>query len=263
MRIFFALGLASPWKEQEPPGRYIERALRHITLLFIREITEERITELIPSIPLPSFKIAPSGIFDKVVPLPYKRPNVISYHAHLYTHFEELKKYKNSLLSFLERRGIILKIQDKDFLPHASLCRRPFTIPEWRKEFSKLPFFGSKIVLYESLGNSNYRTLWRYDLISPFSEIEHTADIAFHIRGEKFFHLYVNGFIALAFAHEKLADYFLENEKIESLDDVIIALNKIITNLDIAEGSPFKAVSFQSSITHKENFLEWEMIVDV
>jgi RNA 2',3'-cyclic 3'-phosphodiesterase len=263
MRIFFGLDINAPWKESEPSGRYIDKSLRHITLIFVGEVADEKVNSIIPILPTPSFKISPSGIFDKVLALPYKHPNVISYEAHFYTYLEELKNYKNSLLSFLEENGISLKVQYKDFLPHASLCRRPFVISEWKKEFSKLPFFGTRVVLYESLGNSVYRTLWSYDFIPPFSEIDHTADIAFDIRGENFFQLYANGFIALSFADEKLAGYFLENEKIENLDDVIISLNKIVTNLDTQIGSPFKGVSFQSNLKHKDNFLEWEMIVDV
>lgn len=263
MRIFFALDVVSPWKEIEPPGRYIDKHLRHITLLFIGEVKEEDCNKIISSMILPKVYVGPSGIFDKVMALPFNRPNVISYRAHLFDKLEDLQKYKTELVSYVESSGVLLKEKLKTFLPHVSLCRRPFSISLWKKKFSKLPFYISKMHLYESTGYSKYRSLWSYEFIPPFKEIGHTGDIAFHIRGENFYQLFVNGFIALCFNCENLANYFIENETIENIDDVIISLNKTITVLDTEIGSPFKAVSFQSNVLNMDNYLEWEMIVDV
>lgn len=263
MRIFFALDVISPWKELEPPGRYIDKHLRHITLLFIGEVKEEDTSKLVSSMILPNIYVGPCGIFDKVVALPFNHPNVVSYRAHLLDRLKDLQKYKTDLVSYVESNGILLKEGLKKFLPHVSLCRRPFSISDWKKKFSKLPFYISTLHLYESIGNSKYKSLWSYEFISPFIEVGHTGDIAFHIRGENFYQLFVNGFIALCFTSENLVNYFIENESIENIDDVIISLNKIITALDTDVGSPFKAVSFQSNVQHMDNYLEWEMIVDV
>lgn len=261
-RIFFALDLTSKWDETEPPGRYIDKKLRHITLLFIGNISEEKLASLIQNIPSPSFNIAPSGILDKVLALPYNHPNVIAYRAHFLHDLEEIKIYKNVLSSYLESLGIFLE-KGRSFLPHVTLCRKPFEINPWKKNFQKLPFYIPRIVLYESLENSKYRPLWFQEFILPFSEIEHTADIAFHIRGKDFYELYVNGFLALCFKSSQISRYFLENENIQNIDDVIISLNKIISNEDTEIGSLFKAVSFQSNVSNLEKYLQWEMIVDV
>lgn len=263
MRLFFALDVISPWKEVEPPGRYIDKSLRHITLLFIGEAGDDELNKIRSSIILPKITVAPSGIFDKIILLPFNHPNVISYHAHFLKGFEDLKNYKTELISIIESNGIVLKDTLKDFLPHATLCRRPFSVSPWKKQFSRMPFYVSKLNLYESLGNSNYKSLWSSEFIKPFTEIAHTGDLAYYIRGESFYQLYVNAFIALCFNYPGLSGYFIENEHIESIDDVIIGLNRIITVLDTECGSPFKAVSFQSGLSHMENYLQWEMIVDV
>jgi SHS2 domain-containing protein len=99
----------------------------------------------------------------------------------------------------------------------------------------------------------------------PFEEKEHTADIAFIIRGENFNELYHNAQIALCFYHNKIFPYLQLNQKEKTnIDEVIISLNEIITIIDREIGSPFKAVSFHSNITtSKQNLLQWEMIVDV
>ena len=54
---------------------------------------------------------------------------------------------------------------------------------EWLDHFTPLPFFVKAIHLYQSLGNLQYQSLWESPLLSPFEELEHTADIAFLIRG--------------------------------------------------------------------------------
>lgn len=263
MRIFFALDVISPWLEKEPPGRYIEKHLRHITLLFLGAVNEDDYDRILSSMILPKIFVGPAGIFDKVLSLPYNHPNVISYRAYFLDRFEDLIKYKAQLVSYLESNGMFLKDSLKNFLPHVTLCRKPFSLPAWKKDFSKLPFYVSKLHLYESTGSSLYRSLWSYEFIPPFVEIDHTGDMAFHIRGENFYQLFVNGYIALCFNHDKFSDYFMESGPIENIDDVIISLNKIITALDTAGGSPYKAVSFQSKVEQMDNYFEWEMIVDV
>jgi hypothetical protein len=117
--------------------------------------------------------------------------------------------------------------------------------------------------LYESVGNLMYESLWSFPLIAPFEEMEHTADIAFLIRGENLRQLYKNARIALAFRFPKLLNYDTPMEYIADLDDIVIALNSIVTQADAEEGCPYKAVSFHGHLIQNAGYFSWEMIVDV
>lgn len=261
-RVFFALEVDAPWQDKEPEGRYIQKHLRHITLIFIGNLDVKKIEELLSTIEVPKFVISPSGIFDKMLALPERSPNVIAYRIKWLSNHKLLDEYRSSLFSFLEKSDVAIKNTKGEFLPHVTLCRKPFIIKDWRKSFFKLPVYITKLHLYESLKNSNYESLWSHSFIAPFEEFEHTADLAFYIRGKTYFDLYVNGFIALCFKFTKLCEYYIEKD-IENIDDVIIGLNDIVTKVDMDIGSPFKAVSFQASVEEKKDFYQWEMIIDV
>lgn len=260
-RLFFAFNVSAPWQEIEPKGRLIDKNLRHMTVLFLGDVMEEKIDQILKSLFIFDKKIGLAGLFDKILFLPKFRANVIAYRMVFFDDIQSINNYRTSLIQLLDRLEISHK-DFKSFLPHVTLCRRPFEIREWKKNFEKLPFFISSVHLYESEQNSNYISLWHQDFIAPFEEIEHTADLAFKIRGNNYNELYLNGFIALAFKYSKLCDFFTPLEKVDNLDDVIIALNVLIEKMDIKIGSPFKAVSFQSKL-EKKAYLEWEMIVDV
>lgn len=261
-RIFVAFEIFAPWLEKEAKGRYINKDLRHVTLAFLGNVTKEKLDNIISKLPAPSFKIGAVGIFDKILFLPKLHSRVVSFNITWLIFEKEILEYRKDLLSFFKKLDI--SIEDKPFLSHVTVARKPFDKKSWKKDFIKLPFIIKKIILYESLKNSNYKSLFFHDLILPFEELEHTADIAFKINGCSYYHLFINGFIALCFKSLKFIDYFpKEKFSIKDIDDVIIKLNDLIGEMDSEVGSMFKAVSFQSNVVDKKKYLEWEMIVDV
>lgn len=119
------------------------------------------------------------------------------------------------------------------------------------------------IHLYESTGNLTYRSIWEISLKPAFTEIEHTADIAFQVRGRTPYELYVNGAIAMSFKFHPFLS-FIETSQIENLNQVVKRLNAMIASCDLEIGCPFKAVSYHSKLTEDADGLTtWEMIVDV
>jgi hypothetical protein len=88
--------------------------------------------------------------------------------------------------------------------------------------------------------------------------------MAFIIRGRTFQQLYHNAFTALAFRFPYFLNYFVEQSSIQTIEELIIELNRIIGEADAAVGCPLKAVSFHGeAAVLPDNTLQWEMIVDV
>ncbi|KPK33053.1 MAG: hypothetical protein AMS24_02325 [Chlamydiae bacterium SM23_39] len=261
-RLFLAFDIFSPWIEEEPKGRYIDKNFRHLTLIFLGNVKKEKIDEIISKLPIPSFQIGAVGIFDKILFIPHFHPRVVAFNINWLILEKDILEYRKDLISFFKKLDIL--VDEKPFLSHVTVARKTFDKKSWKKNFIKLPLAIKKINLYESLKNSNYQSLFSYDLISPFEELEHTADIAFKINGYDYNHLFINGFIALCFKFFKFIEYFPKKVFfIKNIDDVIIELNDLISRMDSEIGSPFKAVSFQANVVSKQNYLEWEMVVDV
>jgi SHS2 domain-containing protein len=174
-----------------------------------------------------------------------------------------VENFQKELFEFFQKKHFPLK-QDNKYLPHVTICRNHFDQKIWEKSFRLLPLYIKSFNLYESLGHSEYNTLWKKDFIRPFEEIKHTADIAFIVKGKTYQDLLYNSFIALSFKSLDFLLYHEVLERVDSIDDVIINLNNVITKAEI-DGIhiPFKAVSFHSHIEKKDNILLWEMIVDV
>ncbi len=109
----------------------------------------------------------------------------------------------------------------------------------------------------------HYQSLWERTLLSPFDEFEHTADIAFLIRGYSIQELHQHAQLALAFQFPPLIKFYRSQSQ-NSLEEVIISLNEIVAMADTEFGCPFKAVSFHGNIqSGDQNMLHWEMVVDV
>lgn len=258
--LFFALEVQAPWQPIPDDGRIIAKNHRHITLAFLGPVDFKRLQPHLPSLPEAPFRIAPTGIFTDILFLPDRHPNVASFAAKFFDDAVEL--WQKTLADTLTMLGIPPHHHKGPFLPHVTLSRAPKHLAAWKETFQKLPFFTPSFHLYESLGQSTYNPLWTKHFLPPFEEFEHTADVAFIIRGQSFNELYQNGALALAFSFPPLVA-FMEKKSLFSLDEVIMELNLLLTTADIAIGAPFKAVSFHGEAKEESGILTWEMIVDV
>lgn len=256
----------SPWQEDFPPGRVLLEADRHLTLVFLGDADLSRLQQLLDDFPKPSFSIGLAAVFDKPLFLPHRSPRVAAWHINWLEQKTEFLAFQKSLVLWLKNQGFSLKEgrNDKEeFLPHVTLARKPFIIREWKKSFQQLPLYVKNIQLCESLGYSKYQVHWSHPILAPFDAIEHTADLAFLVRGKNLFQLHLHAQLALSFYFPPMIHYFDLSEA-EDLEKIVSALNGVIARADMEGGCPFKAVSFHGELkSSEEQILEWEMIVDV
>jgi len=262
-RVFFGFEVAAPWPLEYPSGRILSESARHLTVAFLGNITDDAIVNALASIPLPSFSVGLSGVFDHCLFLPPRHPHVTAWRMNLGEDADRFVDYVTVLQNDLILKGLDLK-QHAEFLPHVTICRSPFNPQQWKKAFFVLPCILKNLHLYESLGNMQYKSIWTHELFSPFEEIEHTADIGFTIYGESLKQLHKNATTALSFRFPELLNYQNNNHNFASLDDIIKDLNNSVTKADADIGCPLKAVSYHGSISSDQNaVLSWEMIIDV
>ncbi len=249
-RLFFGFEVIAPWKEKFPEGRLLDKEHRHMTLCFLGNVPFESIEPKLKGIP--SLQLGMVGVFDEMLFLP-----VAALHAKTFGTHDPISDYQKKLASYLGMKD------ERPFLPHVTLARLPLDKKAWEEVFSPLPFMIPRLHLYESLGNLKYDPIWTMDFILPFEEFEHVADIAFHIRGKTFDELFIHAQLALAFKFPNLLHY-LSRKSVGSIDEIVMAMGEIVTRADIAEGCPFKAVSYHGKM-HKieDGIMHWEMIVDV
>ncbi len=260
-RLFFGAQVDAPWVKDYPFARLIPEETRHFTLAFLGQSSFSRLEGLLPGIPQPSFAIGPSGIGKELIFLPPEKSRVIAASVDWLERDARLNSYQKELADWLQNQGYPL--DQRPFLPHITIARAPFDKEKWQAQFTPFPFFVKAIRLYESLGNLQYQSLWEWVFLPPFEEFEHTADIAFLIRGTSIEQLHLHAQLALAFKSPQLIPFFTSRLQ-NSLEEVIISLNEMVSSADAEFGSPFKAISFHGTITPDEqNILRWEMIVDV
>lgn len=261
-RLFFGIEVHAPWPHHLPKGRLLDKSQRHLTLAFLGNVPYTPIREILNEFPKISLQIGTVGYFDSCLALPSHHPNVIAWHADWFGEKSIISNVQKILSQWLLSHNYSL--DKRSWLPHVTLCRQPFDVQVWMKDFVSIPFYTGAIHLYESTGNLNYLPIWSYPIRAPFEEVNHTADIAFIIRGENLQQLYCNAFAALAFKVSEFIGFFFLPESIHHLDDIIIALNCIVSRLDSQLGSPIKAISFHGEVIHlQDKLLQWEMIVDV
>ncbi|MFQ5730268.1 MAG: hypothetical protein ACE5GN_07900, partial [Waddliaceae bacterium] len=209
-------------------------------------------------------KVGLAGKFNRCHFLPRKRPNVVAWHVDWFDKEYDLGEYQKKVVDWLHSHDFPIRIHEKGFLPHVTICRRPFRYTDWRKAFHPLPMIIKDIHLYESVGGLRYKPIWTYPLRAPFEEFEHTADLAFRVRGENLHQILKHAQVALAFHFPPLLSHISDKSTMETLDDIIIDLNTLITTVDKKEGCPIKAVSFHGELLEEDDgTLLWEMILDV
>ena len=196
-RVFFGIEVHAPWPSKLPQGRLLDESHRHLTLAFLGNVSYSPLSSILESFPKPPLLIGPVGQFDTFLLLPPRRPNVVAWHTVWLDQNTPLIAFQKRLADWL--RQFNYSVDEREWLPHVTLCRQPFNPRAWEKFFVPLPFYAGSIHLYESVGNLNYIPVWSWPIQSPFEEIEHTADMAFIVRGETLQQLYYNAFTALAF----------------------------------------------------------------
>lgn len=232
-----------------------------MTVAFLGNGNFTHLHSQLSTIPLPPFKIGFAAIADSLVFLPPQTPRVVAASVQWLNGFDTVLEWQHLLAQWLLSLGYPL--DKRPFFPHITLARAPFDPQPWKEAFHPLPFFAKAIHLYESLDNLQYQPIWSHPLIPPFEELDHTADIAFLIRGASMKEVHLHAQIALSFQHAALIRYFART-LCNNLDEIIIDLNRMITEIDSIEGSPFKAVSFHGQVKQTaEHMLTWEMIIDV
>ncbi len=251
----------APWPEKFPKGKIIAKPSRHMTLAFLGSVGIEKLMENLEDFPKPFFDLGFTGILDKCLFFPEKQPRVAAWRVNLRKRENELLAFHRSLLEWIKQHGY--PVEKRDFKPHITISRGKFNPKEWTDSFHPLPVTLTNIHLFESMGNSEYRSLWESPLFPPYEEMEHTADIAFRIRGRSTNEIFEHALTALAFECPEILSFVKNNELPVSLDDIISSLNKVVSTADTEIGVPFKAVSYHGRLAQKNHILEWEMIVDV
>ncbi|MGK5595365.1 MAG: hypothetical protein ACSNEK_08415 [Parachlamydiaceae bacterium] len=261
-RLFIGFEIDALWPENLPSARIIPPNSRHFTLSFLGNQPLNLILPYLQQMPKPSFKIGRTGYFNSCLFLPDNHANVVAWQGHWLDNEQEILNYEVLLHQWLNEIGLHIQRRDH-WLCHATIARKPLHMKAWLASFRKLPFFISHLHLYESLPELNYRPLWSHPFLPPFEEIEHTADLAYKIKGMTINELFSHAYCALSWRFPELLDFLPQSIILKNLDDLIILLNESITQADCKTYCPYKAISFHGSILERPNYLEWEMIVDV
>ena len=241
-RVFFAFKVKAPWPKSFPSGRLLAENDRHLTIAFLGNIDDTNLIHSISSFPKPPFRVGLTGWFDKLKFLPPRRANVACWHARFFDNSYDLAGYQIEIAEWLKMHQYKFKVHKGPFLPHVTLCRRPFSFTEWRNAFKPL----TDLNLYESIGGLNYKPIWKLPIIPPFER--NSKEASYVIYGESHKQLYANAYAAKAFEsknHLGAKPYANFEEEKES----IIFLEKIYGNQWNLKDKP----------TYSEGIFRWKI----
>lgn len=259
-RVFLALQAQEEYAQELPTGRDIAPTMRHMTLVFFPDADLERLVEALHALSnLP--KVGFGGVADSLLLLPPRHPHVLAWNVNLGPFYPFADTWQHTLTFWALASGFLPKNEMRPFLPHVSLSRSPFHHLERMKTVIPVPICFSSLHLYDSVGNLQYMKRWSKELIPPYLEIEHTADIAYKISGTSLSELFWNASLALATRCPRILP--IEIPPLNGHEDIIMHLNRRISEIDAAEGIPLKAVSYHGNLYQEEAITYWEMIVDV
>ncbi|GAB4187729.1 MAG: hypothetical protein Tsb0015_06780 [Simkaniaceae bacterium] len=263
-RLFFGAEVQAPWPERMPEsGRFLDPDHRHMTLAFLGDASWEDLKEILSCCPINELKIGIAGKFSKVVFFPSEKyQRVAAWEVEILEKVQIFMEIQERLCSWLEENNF--SVDKRKFHPHVTMARGKVDQEEWKSLFEPIPLVVTSIHLYESLGRSQYKSLWHYPLLWPFEEIEHTADLAFLVRGKSPEEVHLHAQLALTFSFPELLPFVELDSLSEDLDDIVIQLNDLVTRSDQEIGCPIKAVSFHGEVKKiQEEIYQWEMIIDV
>jgi len=260
-RVFLGMECHAPWPDEFPKGRILAPEDRHVTLAFIGNVEVDPFLEHLKKIPLPPFTLGFAGSFNHCHFFPKKHPHVVAWEVDVKKRRSELLDYQKNIEEWLAEGNY--HVDDRDFIPHMTISRGKFSIDKWKKAFTPLPLYLCNIHLYESAGSSRYQPIWTHSLPAPFTEFEHTADIAFEVRGRNIGEIFDHALTALAFQCPEILQFADDAMQPENLDDVVMLLNRIVGMADAEVGTPLKAVSYHGKLKERTDYWDWEMIVDV
>lgn len=166
-RLFFAFEVQALWPKDYPKGRIVDPAHRHLTIAFLGNVDWKKLELRLDQVPLPPIKVGIMGMFDKLLFLPPKRANVVSYHVKWLESFD-FKTYQHHMADWLTSIGLPIRLHKGGFLPHVTICRRPFSVREWEDSFEPTPLFISNFHLYESKPGLQYHPIWTHEILPPF-----------------------------------------------------------------------------------------------
>lgn len=164
-RLFFGLEVISPWPEKYPMGRLLDEKHRHLTVAFLGSTDWDKLSNALASIPPPPFKVGLAGQFDQCQFLPKRHSNVVAWHVHWLDDYNSLLHYQKEFTLWLFQQGFSPSQPDRAWLPHVTLCRKPFNARLWNDTFTPLPMIFKNLNLYESVGNLKYEAIWHYPLL--------------------------------------------------------------------------------------------------
>lgn len=247
-KLFYGFSIQCPWPKFSFKGKILDEENRHVTVAFLGNQDLDAALSNVQDIKFP-FKFAPTGIMKDHKLLPENTYNVLAYEFFLVSQKDDFQSF-------------VHYISDESFLPHVSIVRNPDSKEMDGVELTPLPFYMDGFHLYESLGNSQYKSRYSISFAPPFKEYEHTADMAYEIIGETYLDLYHHAQVALAFYYPPFIECFAFDGHIQNENELVKELNRLLGKVDAKFGCPYKAVSFHGNIK-KGDLLKWEMVVDV